>query len=922
MPDTKPRAAGADGFHRRAVTPHPNTCTVASTPAAKLAVRQEPTVDPAVPTVSTFLFTDIEGSTRLWEQDPVRMPQALARHDAIARATVQARQGVVVKMTGDGVHAAFDDPLDAVVAALELQHALAEAEAGGELVLSVRCGLDAGVVEQRDNDYFGTPVNRAARIMAAAHGGQVLLSHPVAVLIRERLPAGVSLRDLGSVRFRDLTSPERVYQVLHPRLRANFPALRSLAAAPNNLPQQLTAFIGRSGELAEVNRLLGNTRMLTLHGVGGIGKTRLALQVAADVLGDYPDGVWLVELAGLADARIVPLAVAAQLGVKEQAGHPVAEALLSFVRDRQLLLLLDNCEHLLLPCAELAAQLLQTGPQLRILATSREPLRVAGETSYAVPALAVPEPNQALSLADLAHVESARLFIDRALCAQPTLQLTQHDASAVASICRRLDGIPLALELAAARVRTLSVNKIAGRLDDRFSLLTRGDATALPRQQTLRAAIDWSFDLLTQPERTLLRRLAVFAGGWTLEAAEAVAAGGGVSNADVLGSLTNLVEKSLVTLEADGERYRFLETVRQYALERLDGSDEGHATRTRHLDFFLTLAEQASAQLVGPDQGAWLARLNLEAENLLAAHAWCGRVEGGGELGLRLVHAVKLYLIYRGRLALLRRVTLEALARPGAQAPTRARCRALHSAGQVCVFMGRYAEAQGYLEESLAIALEIGDRERAAMVLEEMGVVASGQGDLVKARAHSERALQLARELDNKRALASAINALAQLDRREGKLDAAEARYDQMLTLARELEDQETIAIGLLNLAMVSIGRGLRERAVATLSEALAIAEGVGSKRAGQSGLEVAAGLHALGEAWERSAMLFGAAQEQMAQSGLQRDPTDDAFLAPLVARVRAALGAAAFAAAEAAGRALAYEVALAQTRTWLVEAA
>ncbi len=319
------------------------------------------------------------------------MKHALARHDALSRATVEAHHGLIVKMTGDGIHAAFDDPLDAVVAALELQQALSELNASGELALSVRCGLDAGVVERRDNDYFGTPVNRAARIMAAAHGGQVLISDPVAVLVRDRLPVGVSLRDLGRVRFRDLTSLERVHQLLHPRLRADFPALRTLAATPNNLPQQLTAFIGRTRELAEVNRLLGKTRVLTLHGVGGIGKTRLALQAAADVLGDYPDGVWLVELASFADPRNVPLAVAAVLGVKEEAGHPVAEALLEFVKDRKLLLILDNCEHLLMPCAELATQLLQAGPQLWILATSREPLRVAGETSYAVPALAVPD---------------------------------------------------------------------------------------------------------------------------------------------------------------------------------------------------------------------------------------------------------------------------------------------------------------------------------------------------------------------------------------------------------------------------------------------------------------------------------------------------------------------------------------------------
>ena len=633
--------------------------------------------------LSTLFFTDIEGSTELWEQHPERMRHALARHDAISRAAVEAHRGIVVKMTGDGIHAAFDDPLDAIAASLELQLALAHPEATHGIALPVRCGLHIGVVERRDNDFYGTAVNRAARIMAAAHGGQVLVSQAVAVLVGERLAQGVSLRELGAVQLRDLAGAERVYQLLHPELRADFPALRALQATPNNLPLQVTSFIGRKRELAEVRNLLSRSRLLTLLGVGGIGKTRLSLQVAADVMDEFANGVWLVELAALGDPRVVPLTVASVLGVKEEAGRPVVEALLRFVKDRKLLLVLDNCEHLLSACAELAAQVLLAGPQVKILTSSREPLRVAGETGYGVPALAVPEPDQAIAVATLERYEAASLFIERAHSAQPALQITDQNATAVADICRRLDGIPLAIELAAASVRALSVEGIAARLKDRFRLLTRGDTTALPRQQTLRALIDWSFDLLTEHERALLRRLAVFAGGWTLEAAEAVAADGDVSKADVLGLLANLVEKSLVTLDIGSERYRLLETVREYAQERLDDSGEGDSARTRHLAFFLAYAEQARAKIVGPDQGAWLARLDLEAENLLAAHAWCDRVEGGGELGMRLVFAAKLYLFYRGRLALLHRATLEALARPGAEGRTLARCRALHTAGQV-----------------------------------------------------------------------------------------------------------------------------------------------------------------------------------------------------------------------------------------------
>jgi non-specific serine/threonine protein kinase len=573
---------------------------------------------------------------------------------------------------------------------------------------------------------------------------------------------------------------------------------------------------------------------------------------------------------------------------------------------------------LLHACAELAKHLLQAGPDVQVLAASREPLHVAGETTYSVPALEVPKSESTIALADLERFEAVNLFIDRARSARPGLQWTPQNVVAVADICRRLDGIPLALELAAARVRALSVEKIAERLNDRFSLLTRGDTTAVPRQQTLRALIDWSFELLTKPERELLQRLAVFAGGWTLEAAEAVGGGSGLSSTDVLGLLANLVDKSLVTLEANGDRYRLLETVRQYAQERLDASEDASSTRRRHLVFFLALAEQASSKLVGADQGAWLARLHLEAENLLAAHAECDRTENGGELGLRLVFSVKLYLIYRGLLALLQRLTLEALARSGAQARTQARCRALHAAGQVESFMGRYQEAHRYLEQSLSIAKEINDKERAAIVLDELGMVCMGQGELVTARRYLEEALQLAVELEKKRAVASVLNALAQLDRVECSLDAAEQRYEQVLSLTRELEDQEPIAISLLNLAMVAIGRDSRDRAVRTLAEALAIAEAIGSRRAGQSGLEVAGGLHASRQTWERAAILFGAAEAHRTQTGLRGDAADEAFVAPLRARTREALGEQAFARAIATGRTLSYEVAMARARASL----
>ncbi|HET6319231.1 MAG TPA: tetratricopeptide repeat protein, partial [Chloroflexota bacterium] len=779
--------------------------------------------------VTTFLFTDIEGSTRLWEQEPERMRPALARHDAIAKAAVERHRGVIVKMAGDGVHAAFDDPLDAVSATLALQQTLADPEATGGVTLRIRCGLHAGVDERRDNDFYGRAVNRAARIMSVAHGGQVLLSEAVAVLLRERLPAGVSLRDLGAVRLRDLAKPERVYEVLHPALRDSFPALRSLEATPNNLPRQLTSFVGRARELADVAGLVRRTRLVTLCGMGGIGKTRLSLHAAAEVLTDFADGAWMVELAPIADGRLVPSTVASVLSVKEQAGRPIVDALAKHVADRQLLLILDNCEHVLSACGELVRQLLQAGPNLRILATSREPIRVVGETTYPVPALGVPPASRSPDPATLNDYESIGLFVDRAVAVQPDFQLARDNAAAIVDICRRLDGIPLAIELAAARIRVLSVDNIAARLGNRFGLLTRGDRTALPRQQTLRALIDWSYDLLTEDERTLLRQLAVFAGSWTLDAAETVGRGPAADWLDMLEILTALVEKSLVSLESGGARYRLLESVREYALERLREAGEEPGARSRHLAFYLELAEQKGLGLVGPAQTELLQHLDLERENILLAHTWCDRAEAGAEAGLRLLHAIKLYWINRGLVTLGYRITIEALGRDGIGKRGVVRCRGLFDAGQFCALMGRYDEAQAYLGESLAIARELGDMKRVAAVLQPLAMASLGQRDFAAARAQLDEALVLARELGNPRDIAAALTQVAALHRMQGHLDAAGSLYEQAQALAAELGDQESVAIALLNLAMVMVAQGSDDRARRMLLDVLDIAGQIGS---------------------------------------------------------------------------------------------
>ena len=844
------------------------------------------------------------------------MPGVMARHDAISRNAVERNRGTIVKMTGDGVHAAFDRPLDALIATLEIQQHLSTAETADGLALPLRCGLHAGIDERRDGDFYGRSVNRAARIMCAAHGGQVLLSKAVAEQVNGILAGGASLRDLGVVRLRDLSSPEHIFQLLHPQLRADFPALRSLEGTPNNLTQQLNSFIGRERELAEIKEMLASNRLVTLLGMGGIGKSRLSMQLAAEVLDDFPDGVWFVELAALTDPSSVPQAAASVLGVKEEAGRPVIEALTKYVRHLRVLLILDNCEQVVRGCADLAKRLLQAGPRVKVLTSSRDYLQVAGETTYHVPTLSVPK--KLISLELLRQHEAVRLFVDRAAASKHGFGLTEQNAAAVVNICHCLDGIPLAIELAAARVRGLSVQAIAARLSDRFRLLVTGDQTVLPRQRTLRALIDWSYDLLSDQERSLFQRLAVFAGGWTLEAAETVCAHGAVRSENVIELLSHLVEKSLVILEAGGDRYRMLDTVRHYAQEKLNESNDSEVVREQHHDFYLELAERARPELTGPAQALWLERVDLEHDNLLAAHTWSIRPGGVAAHSLRMIFALRPYWIYRGLIGLGHGISLQSLQAPQAKTRDLLRCQALHVVGQLGCYLGRYAEAVEYLEESLSIANSIGDQTRIAAIQQPLGMAYAGYGDSARARVHFENAVNLTRSLGNKRQLMAAINALAQSHRADGQFGEAEPLYRDVLALARELGDQPSVAIGLLNLAMVSIVQRSTDSARTMLLEALRIAATTGSQPVAQSALEVCAGLAAQEGQWQRAASLFGAAESYKGRTGLQRDPTDDSFLNPLIDRVRHALNPQRFAVSEAAGRKLNHEEAMSQVSEWL----
>jgi class 3 adenylate cyclase len=480
----------------------------------------------ALPGILTFLFTDIEGSTRLWDANAEAMSAALARHDALVRESIEAHEGAVFKTMGDAFHASFAEANAAVAAVLDLQKRLqSDPILVGDVTLKVRAAVHSGTAGRRDNDFFGPTLNRTARLLAAAHGEQTLVSSVTRALLDPMLADGASLRELGEHRLRDLRS-DTIYQLVHAAIRSDFPPILSLGASelPNNLPEQLTSFVGREEALAEVKDLVSRNRLLTITGSGGAGKSRLMLQFAADVLPEFAGGVWLTELAPLSDPALVPSAIASSLRLREEPGRPLLATITDYLKERVVLLLIDNCEHVLDDAAHVVDTILRACPKVKIVATSREALGVGGEQSYRIPSLALPPAGATPPLNELESCESIRLFLDRAVLAQPSFRLTTANAEPIARICRRLDGIPLAIELAAARARALAPDQIAARLDDRFRLLTGGSRTALPRQQTLRAMIDWSYDLLSPKEQALLQRLSVFAGGWTLESAEKVCA--------------------------------------------------------------------------------------------------------------------------------------------------------------------------------------------------------------------------------------------------------------------------------------------------------------------------------------------------------------------------------------------------------------
>jgi predicted ATPase/class 3 adenylate cyclase len=775
----------------------------------------------------TFLFTDIEGSTRLWEMRPQPMDRALQRHDALLRTAIESSGGYVFKTVGDAFCAAFSTTQAGVEAALAAQRALACAE-WTEASIRVRMALHTGVCQERDGDYFGPAVNRTARLEAVAHGGQVVMSRATAELVRDLLPEGASLRDLGDHRLKDLSRPERVFQLDAGGLPVEFPPLRSLGAYRHNLPVPLTSFIGRSREVGELRALVDDSRLLTLAGAGGSGKTRLALQVAAEAVDRWENGVWFVDLAPLADPDLVAKGVAIAVGVREEPGRPLIDALIDGLHGRRLLVLLDNCEHLIDACAKLVDALLRSCPGVQVMATSREPLGLTGEHVYRVPSLSLPPTGgESVDRTAALGFEAVQLFLDRASSHNPAFVFDDDNVTLVLSVCDHLDGIPLAIELAAARLRSLSIGDIDGRLGTRFRLLTGGSRTALPRQQTLRALIDWSYELLHARDSEVLDRLSVFAGGFDLQAAEAVCASPAVESFEVVDAIGSLVDKSLLQADPTGQavRYRLLETIRQYTAEKLSQDPEVESVvGDSHARYFLHLAEAAAVDIVGPDQARWLRRLETEHDNLRTAITHLLEAPGRTVDALRIGTALREFWYQRGHFSEALALFDDALDRPEAKTPSPLRVSALIAAAQMCLPRGESSPALTRIEEGLAIAQRIDAPALQAELLDMAAWIENFvHGESDTASSLIDEAVDLARRSGDRRVVARALGHRGGI---RSDLDPSGARVDleEALSRFRETGDQERVANTLNSLGYLELECGDLEAGRAHLEEAAALA--------------------------------------------------------------------------------------------------
>jgi predicted ATPase/class 3 adenylate cyclase len=815
----------------------------------------------ALPTGAiTLLFSDIEGSTQRWEERPEAMVSALHRHDQLLRGAIEANRGHIFKTVGDAFCAAFSSATDGVAAALDAQRALAAEDFSAVGELRVRIAVHSGTTHERDGDYFGPTVNRVARLLAVVNGEQVVISGETAQLLRGVLPGQAKLRDLGTHRLKDLVEPEQVWQLTAPGLRDLFPPLLSLGSLPNNLPRQVTPLIGRDAVAAEVEALIEQSPLVTLVGTGGVGKTRIALQAGADLLDGSGDGVWFVELAPLSDPSLVAVTIASTLGLREQPERPVLETLLRYLKNRRMLLILDNCEHVVEETARIAEAILRNCPEVRLLATSREALRIAGEHPYRMPSLATPPDGAALTAAEAAGYGAVALFVQRAAISDTKFRLNDENAPVVGEIVRRLDGIPLAIELAAARVKVLTLPQIAKKLDERFAMLTGGSRTALPRHQTMRALIDWSYDLLSAQEQRLFRRLSIFAGGWTLDAAVEVCSGD-----DVLDLLSALVDKSLVVAEPGGEQQRYgsLESTREYARERLAQSGELETIARAHADAYLALAERLNSLFDSTPDRVWLSQTEPELENWRAALAWSLGARNDVLLGQRLTAKLGDFwhsfgaseglrwvrtaletvdettpalvvaqldlaeaLLYEslGRIGLSYIPAERALSRFAELDDQMGMAYAQHILGSSLAQHGRIADGETLLKAALDVSRKRGGLRLTGRTLRRLATARYHAGDHAAAHSLYAEALEIFKAAGAERNVALVATFLAELEFLEGDAETAVRLAGEALASDRELPDQTRAMFTSSNMAAYLIALDRYDEGRNRAREALTLA--------------------------------------------------------------------------------------------------
>jgi predicted ATPase/class 3 adenylate cyclase len=864
----------------------------------------------------TFLFTDLEGSTRLWEEQPDAMRPALARHDELLRAAIEAHAGRVVKTTGDGAHAVFATATDAIAAAVSAQRAVAAEPWPDRASLVVRMGIHSGRAELRDGDYYGTAVNKAARLMSVAHGGQIVVSLATEELAGDELDGEVSLRDLGEHRLRDLSRAERVFQVDAEGLSSAFPPLRGLDAYGGNLPVQLTSFVGRDDDVASVADEVRRTRMITLTGVGGVGKTRLSLQVAAEVISDFPDGAWFFELAPIPDGDTVLQAIATEIGVAPRPGLSTQQAILDFFAHKRALLVLDNCEHLLDPTAELAERLLHACAGIHVLATSREGLSVEGE--------------QIRSVRSIGPADAEQLFVERAAAVMPSFG-AEEQRLAVAEICRRLDGIPLAIELAAARVESMAPAELALLLNERFRLLTGGRRTAAKRHQTLRATVDWSYSLLDDIDRGVFDRLSVFTGTFDAAAAIAIVGDDAIAEWDVRDALTRLVRRSMVNAEHDAAgstRYWLLETLKEYSTERLHELGELDTIRRTHAQYYAALATRLGPELRRRDELAARRQIMTEIDNLRAALDWAvssdepedqqlavtiaaelsteasmNNASGIGRWSIRVLHLAEVappgyrhsvlgtsaYLagLLDGDPERARELATAAL-RDGVP-PDSPSAQLAHTAlTTAAAFSGDFAGGVAWMDDALVQTARCGDAPYYESIGRSVRVTASIFVDPEAARRDAETALDLARRIENPSATGLALFVLGwtlQEDDPEGAL----AKFEESIALSHAGAIDGTLGGALAWSATLKVRTGNISAACASLREAVVFADAIGDRTIGNTMLEVVDLLMRVGDQrlaarlagaitegpFQGSGVFTARMEEVIAEAGVGLDPTE-----------------------------------------------